>query len=63
LGNIGTARSPLAVLAALLDRLGHYEPAATIADFAEDSVTRMSNYAFEQIDQARAQLNPQTTPT
>ena len=33
-GNIGTSRSPLAILAALLDRLGHYEPAATVADFA-----------------------------
>ena len=27
-------RSPLAVLAALFDRLGRYEPAATIAGFA-----------------------------
>jgi hypothetical protein len=29
-----TIRVPLAVLAALLDRLGRYEPAATIAGFA-----------------------------
>ena len=28
---------PLAVLAASLDRLGHYEPAATIAGFARQS--------------------------
>ncbi len=98
-GNIGTSRTPLGILAALLDRLGRYEPAATIADFADDSATRMSfpeitlaiahlhevlgderyesiaptgqtmtnaamaTYAFEQIDQARAQLSRPTTPT
>jgi hypothetical protein len=97
-GNIGTSRSPLATLAALLDRLGHYEPAATVADFAANPVARMAfpqitttiahlrevlgderyeslaragqamtnaemaTYAFEQIDQARAQLTA-TTPT
>ena len=33
-GDTTTIRSPLAVLAALLDRLGRYEPAATIAGFA-----------------------------
>jgi DNA-binding CsgD family transcriptional regulator len=33
-GNTTTIRVPLAVLAALFDRLGHYEPAATIAEFA-----------------------------
>ncbi|WP_156686403.1 ATP-binding protein [Mycobacterium sp. Marseille-P9652] len=33
-GNATAVRAPLAVLAALLDRLGHYEPAATIAGFA-----------------------------
>jgi hypothetical protein len=33
-GNIGMLRNPLAVLAAFLDRLGRYEPAATIAGFA-----------------------------
>jgi tetratricopeptide (TPR) repeat protein len=32
-GNTTTIRSPLAVLAALFDRLGRYEPAATIAGF------------------------------
>jgi hypothetical protein len=33
-GNTMTIRGPLAVLAALFDRLGRYEPAATIAGFA-----------------------------
>ena len=98
-GNIATARSPLANLAGLLCQLGHYAPAATIADFADDPLTRiafpeitttigrlrevlgderyeslaqvgsamtnpaMANYAFEQIEMARAQLNSPTTPT
>ena len=34
-GNIATQRSPLAILAGLLHRLGHLEPAATIAEFAD----------------------------
>jgi hypothetical protein len=33
-GNATTTRIPLASLAALFDRLGRYEPAATIAGFA-----------------------------
>jgi hypothetical protein len=33
-GNVGLIRSALATLAVLLDRLGRYEPAATIAGFA-----------------------------
>ena len=33
-GNTTTIRAPLAVLAALFDRLGRYEPAATITGFA-----------------------------
>jgi hypothetical protein len=33
-GDTTMIRSPLAVLAALFDRLGRYEPAATIAGFA-----------------------------
>ena len=33
-GDTTTIRVPLAVLAALFDRLGRYEPAATIAGFA-----------------------------
>jgi hypothetical protein len=52
-GNIGTSRSPLAILAALLDRLGHYEPAAIIADFAADPVAVM---AFPQITATIAHL-------
>ena len=52
-GNIGTSRSPLAILAALLDRLGHYEPAATIADFAANPVSRM---AFPEITTTIAHL-------
>ena len=88
-----TIRVPLAVLAALFDRLGRYEPAATIAGFAlsplaaaavpeittaiahlrdvlgdqtYESLARkgetmttaaMATYAYDQIDQARAELN------
>ena len=33
-GDTTTIRAPLAILAALSDRLGRYEPAATIAGFA-----------------------------
>jgi hypothetical protein len=98
-GNIATSRSPLAILAGLLNRLGHHEPAATIAEYAANPLTRMAfpdiattvdqlreklgddryeslaqtgssmtnaemaNYAFEQIDLARSQLSPPTTPT
>ena len=91
-------RVPLAVLAALFDRLGRYEPAATIAGFALSPLTAvgvpeintaithlrdvgnrdvlgdqtyeslarkgetmttaaMATYAYDQIDQARAELN------
>ena len=52
-GNIATSRSPLAILAGLLGRLGHYEPAATIADFADDPLTRM---AFPEITTTIAHL-------
>jgi len=38
-GNITMIRTPLAVLAAFLDRLGRYEAAATIAGFATSSLT------------------------
>jgi len=91
-GDAATMRSSLAILAALFDRLGRYEPAATIAGFAcgpfavsafpeittaiahlrdvlgdkaYESFARagatmanaaMATYAFDQIDQARAQL-------
>jgi hypothetical protein len=38
-GNTTTICSPLAILAALFARLGHYEPAATIAGFAVNPIT------------------------
>jgi hypothetical protein len=86
-------RGPLAILAAFFDRLGRYEPAATIAGFAVSPMTAaiepelstaithlrdvlgdqtyeslarkgesmtpaaMATYAYDQIDQARAELN------
>jgi len=92
-GDTTTIRVPLAVLAALFDRLGRYEPAATIAGFAlspiaaagvpeittaithlravlgdqtYESLARkretmttaaVATYAYDQIDQARAELN------
>ena len=92
-GNTTTIRIPLAILAALFDRLGRYEPAATIAGFAlspfsaaavpeittaithlrevlgeatYESLARkgetmttaaMATYAYDQIDQARTELN------
>jgi predicted ATPase len=92
-GNTTTMRSPLAILAVLFDRLGRYEPAATIAGFApspltvtafpeintaiahlrdvlgdqtyetlarkgeEMTTTAMATYAYDQIDQARAELD------
>jgi hypothetical protein len=92
-GNTTNMGLPLAVLVALLDRLGRYEPAATIAGFADSPLTAlvfpeittaithlrdvlgdqtyeslarkgetmttaaMVTYAYDQIDQARAELN------
>jgi predicted ATPase/class 3 adenylate cyclase len=92
-GNPTTMRAPMAILATVLDRMGRYEPAATIAGFAStpftvatlpelltttahlrtalgdqayESLARkgetmtnaaMATYAFDQIDQARAELN------
>ena len=91
-GDTTTIRGPLAVLAALFDRLERYEPAATIAGFAlsplsaaaipeiSTSITHlrevlgeatyeslackgeamttaaMARYAYDQIDQARTEL-------
>src|SRR6201997_3405250 len=91
-GDTTTIRIPLAILGALFDRLGRYEPAATIAGFAlspiaavgfpeittviihlrdvlgeatYESLARvgetmttaaMATYAYDQIDQARAEL-------
>lgn len=91
-GNTALIRSPLAVLAEFFDRLGRYEPAATLAGFgvnpltplftrigavmahlrqvlgdqSYESLTRkgeamtiaeMVAYAYDQIDQARTELN------
>ncbi len=92
-GDTTTIRVPLAVLAALFDRLGRYQPAATIAglalspfsasavpeittaithlrgvlgDQAFESLARkgetmttgaMATYAYDQIDQARTELD------
>jgi predicted ATPase len=92
-GDPTTIRVPLAVLAVLFDRLGRYEPAATIAEFAlsplstagvpkiSTAITHLRNvlgdqineslarkgetmttaemvaYAYDQIDQARTELN------
>jgi hypothetical protein len=92
-GDTTSIRSALAVLAALFDRLGRYEPAATIAGFAFSPFTAagvpeittavthlrsvfgdqtyeslahkgetmttaaMVTYAYDQIDQARIELN------
>ena len=48
-GNITMIRTPLAVLAAFLDRLGRYEAAATIASFATSSLTET---AFPELGSA-----------
>ena len=94
-GNTYMIRSPLGFLAAFFDRLGRYEPAATIAGFVVSSplaalpvmaefgtaiahlrdvlgeatyeslarkcgamtTAEMATYAYDQIDQARAELN------
>jgi predicted ATPase len=91
-GDTTTIRVPLAVLAVLFDRLGRYEPAATIAGFAFSAIAAtaipeittaiahlrsvlgdqtyeslarkgeamttaaMATYAYDQIDQARTEL-------
>ena len=52
-GNTALVRMPLACLAAVLDRLGHYEAAATIAGFALDPFT---SAMFPEIIRAIAHL-------
>jgi predicted ATPase len=52
-GNTTVIRNPLAVLAALFDRLGRYEPAATIAGFAFSPLT---SAAVPELSTAIAQL-------
>ena len=93
-GNTGMLHIPLAILATFLDRLGRYEPAATIGGFAAVNpmaattlpelgtaithlrevlgdqtyeslahkgeamtISAMVTYAYDQIDQARTELN------
>ena len=92
-GNTTMIRSALAILAAFFDRLGRYEPAATIAGFGVNplatatipevntaithlrdvlgdqtyeslarkgetmTTAEMATYAYDQIDQARTELN------
>jgi hypothetical protein len=91
-GNLANLHNPLAILAAVFDRLGHHEQAATISGFAATPMTRASypqintaithlrdvlgeatyeslartgeamatsamvTYAYDQIDQARTEL-------
>jgi len=52
-GDTTTIRVPLAILAALFDRLGHYEPAATIAGFA---ISLIGAAAFPEITTAITHL-------
>jgi predicted ATPase len=52
-GNTTTIRSPLAILATLFDRLGRYEPAATVAGFA---VNPLSAATIPEINTAIAHL-------
>jgi hypothetical protein len=42
-GSFSLVYSPLAILTALFDRLGNYEPAATISGFAATPWTRSAN--------------------
>jgi hypothetical protein len=91
-GNVTSVRTPLGVLSAFLDRIGRFEPAATIAGYALSPIAEaaapeltvaithlreilgdqtyetfagkgeamtmatIAAYAYDQIDQARAQL-------
>lgn len=52
-GSVSLLRYPLAILTAVLDRLGHHEQAATISGFA---ATPMTHAAYQQIDVAVAHL-------
>jgi hypothetical protein len=52
-GSTTSVRSPLAVLAALLDQFGHHESAATIAGFAHSPLTAV---AFPELTTAIAHL-------
>ena len=59
-GNTGLMRSPMASLAALLDRLGRYEPAATIAGFAFSALTATLPEFSAAIAHLREVLGDQT---
>jgi hypothetical protein len=60
-GNTTGLRSGLAVLAALFDRLGRHEPAATIAGFAVSPLTSTAMPEFTTaIAHLRAVLGDQT---
>jgi hypothetical protein len=52
-GSVSIISSPLAILVAFLDRLGHHKPAATISGFASTSFTRG---AFPEINTAITHL-------
>jgi predicted ATPase len=52
-GNLSILRTPLAILAILLDRLGFLEPAATIGEFG---ATPLSRAAYPEIDGVLAHL-------
>jgi predicted ATPase len=60
-GSFSLMRSPLAVLAALLERLGNYESAATIGEFAATPLTRTALPEFNTaIAHLRAMLGDET---
>ena len=52
-GNTATIRSPLAILAAIFDRLGHHVAAATLTGFA---VGPMATAGFPELDATLAHL-------
>jgi len=59
-GNTANLRSPLAVLAALFDRLARYEPGATIAGFAFSPLSAGFPEVTTAIDHLRDVLGDQT---
>jgi len=52
-GNVSMVQNPLAILAALFDRLGHYDAAATISGFA---ATPLFRTAFPELTTATTHL-------
>jgi hypothetical protein len=59
-GDPTTIRTPLAILAALFDRLGRYEPAATIAGFALSPLSAAVPQLSTAITHLRDVLGDQT---